>query len=86
MNLQLPADLEKLIEDRVRAGRYATPVDVVAAALQSLDQQDCAGDFAPGELDALLAEGERSIQEQGTLDGEEAYQQRRRKRSQDHAP
>ncbi len=30
-------------------------------------------DFAPGQLYALLAEGERSIEEEGTLVGDEVY-------------
>lgn len=42
----------------------------------SLDQQEWLGDFAPGELDELLAEGEQSISQDGTLDGNEAFQLR----------
>jgi hypothetical protein len=52
----------------------------MAAAVVSLDQQERFGDFAPGELDRLLAEGERSISWEGTLDGEEAFQLRRQRR------
>jgi Arc/MetJ-type ribon-helix-helix transcriptional regulator len=81
MNLTLSADLRQLIDERVKAGKYATPEDVVAAAMLSLDQQEQFGDFAPGELDELLAEGERSIESDGTLVGQKAYQERRQRRA-----
>jgi antitoxin ParD1/3/4 len=81
MNLSLSTDLQKLIDDRVKSGQYATPEDVVAAALLTLDQQERKGEFSPGELDELLAEGERSIEQEGTLDGEEAYRQRCERRA-----
>ena len=42
-------------------------------------EKDC-DDFAAGELDQLLAEGEQSINQEGTLDGEEAFLERRVRR------
>ena len=47
----------------------------------ALDQQEQLGDFEPGELDSLLAEGERSIQKHGTIDGDEAFRRRRERRA-----
>ena len=82
MNISLDPELQKIIDERVTSGRYATPEDVLAAALTTLNQQEQAGDFAPGELDEFLAEGERSVQQEGTLDGDEAFQQRRERRQQ----
>ena len=82
MNLSLDPEVTKLIEERVKSGKYATPEDVIAAAVLTLDQQERPGDFAPGELDELLAEGERSIEQEGTLDGEDAFRLRRRRRAQ----
>ena len=70
MRLALPAHIEKLIQDRVSAGQYKTAEDVVAAALSQLDQQETGGEFEAGELDRLLAEGERSGQ---PLDGEQVF-------------
>jgi antitoxin ParD1/3/4 len=81
MNLSLDPKLQKLIEERVKSGRYATAEDVVAAALLTLDQQERFGDFVPGELDELLAEGEQSIKEDRTLDGEEAFRLRKTRRA-----
>ena len=65
MNLTLDENVGKLINDRVKSGQYASAEDVVIAALHSLDNDETFGDFAPGELDALIAEGEAS----GFLDG-----------------
>jgi Arc/MetJ-type ribon-helix-helix transcriptional regulator len=81
MNLPLDPEVQKLIDERVKSGRYATPEDVVAAALLTLDQQEWLGEVVPGELDQLLAEGEQSIAQDGTLDGNEAFQLRRARRA-----
>lgn len=61
MNLSLTADVQKLIEQRMLSGKYATPEDVVAAALITLEQQEQFGDFQPGEgnyrLDSRMSSG-----------------------------
>jgi hypothetical protein len=41
---------------------------------------------APDNLHDLLAEGERSIKQEGTLDADEAYQQRRQRRAEKRRP
>ena len=79
MNLAISPEAQKSIEDWVRSGRYATAEDVVHAALAALRRQT--DEFKPGELDELLAEGEESIARGGTLDGDEAYEARRRRRA-----
>ncbi len=48
----------------------------MAAAIMALDQQEQFGDFEANELDNLLAEGESSIEREGTLDGDEAFRLR----------
>jgi Arc/MetJ-type ribon-helix-helix transcriptional regulator len=80
MNLSLSTSVQKLIDERVKSGKYATPEDVVAAAILTLDQQEQFGDFEPGELDRLLEEGEQSIEQEGTLDGDKAFRMRRERR------
>ena len=79
--MNLDPKLQKLIDERVKSGKYASPEDVVAAALLTLDQQERFGDFAVGELDDLLAEGERSIEKDGPLDGDEAFRLRQARRA-----
>ena len=79
MTLTLSPTAEKLIHDLVRSGRFATAGDAIDAGLTALLHQDV-GAFAPGELEALIAEGEASIREHGTLDGDEAFAARQRAR------
>lgn len=81
MILLLNTDLQKRIDERISAGKYASPDDVVAAASMALDQQKRFGDFQAGELDDLLADGERNIAHEGMLDGDEAFRLRCRRRA-----
>jgi Arc/MetJ-type ribon-helix-helix transcriptional regulator len=74
--------VQELIDQRVKSGEYASAEDVVAAAIMTLEQQKRFGDFEAGELDHLLAEGERSIKAEGTLDGDEAFRSRSDRRAQ----
>ena len=62
----------------MKRGGYPTPNELIVAALASLEQQERFGDFATGELDRLLAEGEASG---AFLDGNEALAQRRQRRA-----
>jgi putative addiction module CopG family antidote len=59
MTLKLDPKMQRMIERRVRGGKYASPEDVIRAGLAALEQQEQFGDFEPGELDALIAQGER---------------------------
>jgi len=81
MNLSLEPGVQKLIDERVKSGKYSTPEDVVAAAIIALDQLEHFGEFDTGELDSLLAEGEQSIEQDGTLDGAEAFRLRAQRRA-----
>ena len=60
MNLSLSPEIQKLIQDRVKSGKYGTAEDVIAAAVATLEQQEHSGDFETGELERLLEEGEGS--------------------------
>jgi len=82
MNLSLTPDVQELINERVNSGRYSTPEDVVAAAITALNQQEQFGDFEADEIDNLLAEGERSFEQDGTPDGDEAFRLRGQRRAQ----
>ena len=70
MNITVGPDVQKLIEERLNRGGYATPEDVILAAMGALEQVERFGDFKPGELDALIAEGETSGE---PLDGEMVF-------------
>jgi len=82
MILTLKPAVQQLIDERVTSGQYSSAEDVVAAAIMALDQREQFGDFETGELDDLLAESERSIEQDGTLDGDEAFQARVQRRAQ----
>ena len=72
MKVELPPSSAAFVEAQIRQGGFSTPEDVVVAALETL-RADCAfGDFAPGELDRLLAEGEASEGSAGWFTGDEA--------------
>ena len=60
MKLTLRREDQQFIEDQVKAGHFASPEDVVGAALERLRHDDF-GDFEPAELDELIAEGERML-------------------------
>lgn len=60
MTVTLGREAEKLIEDRLRRGDYATPEAVLVAALALLEKNERFGDFAPGEMKAILAQAEES--------------------------
>ena len=82
MKLSLRPAVRKWIEQRVNSGQYATAEDVIHAAIAQLDQQQRFGDFAPGELNRLIEEGERSIKLEGTADAEELFAEIRRRSAQ----
>jgi putative addiction module CopG family antidote len=74
MKLTLPDSTQKMIEDRVRSGQYKSREDVISAAVAQLAQSEALGDFEPGEMDELLAAGERSGE---PLDGEKVLEELR---------
>jgi Arc/MetJ-type ribon-helix-helix transcriptional regulator len=79
MQLVLPAKFRKLIHDRVKSGKYASPEDVVKAALTTLDQNDRFGDFAPGELNELIEEGEKSLKRDGPIPAAQVFKEIRQR-------
>lgn len=80
MNVSLSPEMQRYVDEKVRSGQYSRPEDVIHAGLGSLISQENFGDFAPGELDKLLAEGEQSVGQAGWLDGEDEFQKRRARR------
>jgi Arc/MetJ-type ribon-helix-helix transcriptional regulator len=82
MQLTLGPKAGKKLRQRMKAGGYRSPGEVLLAGLAALErEQTPVGVFAPSELDALIAEGEASGQ---PLDWDDVYkelrEQSRRKR------
>ena len=44
MDVHLPADLERLVQDKVTSGRYRSAEEVIRIALRALEEQDLALD------------------------------------------
>jgi Arc/MetJ-type ribon-helix-helix transcriptional regulator len=57
MTVTLNPELQHLVEELVRTGRFATPQDVIEAGLGRLRGEDF-GDFRPGEMEGLLGSAE----------------------------
>jgi Arc/MetJ-type ribon-helix-helix transcriptional regulator len=77
-SLKLTPELQKQIDERLKAGLYASAQDVVAAALHSLERAEAAGDFEPGEWDKMLEEAETGGE---SLDGERVLAELRQLRT-----
>jgi Arc/MetJ-type ribon-helix-helix transcriptional regulator len=80
MQISIPPQVQKLVEDRVRSGQYARPEDVVAAAILSLEQQERASTLTRPELEALypglttkLAEGLAAADAGQLSDGDDFF-------------
>ena len=82
MQLTLDAKTSKLIEERVRSGQYSSPEGVVMAALHALEMDESEVQFAPGELNRLIEEGEASED----LDGEKVLAELRQLGAAKRAP
>jgi putative addiction module CopG family antidote len=52
MNVQLSPQTQKLLEDRLKSGAYASPDDVVRAALEALNESEVY--FGPGLDESAL--------------------------------
>lgn len=65
MVLSVQSRTKRLIESKLRSGGYESADALIEASLGALAQQERWGDFAPGELNQLLDEGERSGQRGG---------------------
>lgn len=58
MDVHLPAELERLVQDKVASGRYRSADDVISTALRAFEEQDLALD---ARAQAFKAEIERRL-------------------------
>jgi putative addiction module CopG family antidote len=61
MNVNLSPAMKEFVDRKLQAGEYQSAEQVLEAGLAILQQQETRPDFAPGELDALIAVGEADI-------------------------
>jgi putative addiction module CopG family antidote len=78
MTISLSAETSKLVQASMRDGGYKSADEVIRAGLESLKQRELLGEFEAGELEELLAEGERGGP---SLDGKQVLAELRALRS-----
>jgi Arc/MetJ-type ribon-helix-helix transcriptional regulator len=67
MVVSLKPELQKLVEEKVRAGLFRSPDELLNAAVEQLIGDD---DLAPGEMQQLLEAGEADVKAGRLVDGE----------------
>ena len=77
MTIVLSAELERLIQEKVKSGEYPSPEAMVSAAIARLLKDD--EGFAPGELNALVKIGTDELDRGEVFDGREVFDEIRRK-------
>jgi antitoxin ParD1/3/4 len=81
MNIALSKELEQLIQDKVKSGRYLSASEVVGEALRLLDERDSLRDSSASrvqearlaELKVKIREGIEASERGEVVDGEEFF-------------
>jgi antitoxin ParD1/3/4 len=73
MNVSLTPELEQLIHDRVKSGRYHSASEVVREALRLLEERDELRRLRLAELRKKVAAGLASLDRGEGLDGEAVF-------------
>jgi Arc/MetJ-type ribon-helix-helix transcriptional regulator len=71
MTISLRPDLQRIVDEKVSAGAYASAEDLVRAALDHFLRQE--DDFAPGELEKLPASGKADIEHGRVIAGKAVF-------------
>jgi hypothetical protein len=78
MDVTLKPELEKLIEDEVKAGRSTDPNEFLNRAVYHyLVARDLGEEYTPEDIHKMIAEGLDDIDRGDTVEGEEAFRQLR---------
>ena len=81
MNVSLTPELEKLVEDRVKSGRYTSASEVIREALRLLDRIDQAQRQALLDLNRRIDEGLAQAERGEVIGGEESRRRTRAARA-----
>lgn len=73
MNVSLTPELEELIHERVRSGRYTSASEVVREALRLLADRDELRQLRLKEIRATVAAGVKSLDRGETLAGDKVF-------------
>lgn len=77
MNISLTPELEKLVDDRVKSGRYTSASEVIREALRLLDRFDEAQRQALVDLNRKIDEGLAQAERGEVISGEESRRRTR---------
>jgi antitoxin ParD1/3/4 len=75
MNVHLTPHLEKLVQNKVKAGSYSSASEVVREALRLMQEQDELLLLRKEEIRKQIAEGYAALRRGESVDGEEAFRQ-----------
>ena len=75
MQVSLSPERQKFAEQKVRSGAFRSIDEVIEAGLVTLELQEKFGEFAPGQLDKLLAEADEDFARGDVFDGEEVFRE-----------
>ena len=79
MQVTLTEEAQRLIEQKLKSGRYSTAEEVVFAGLLALLREG-RDEFEPGEMQGLLSVANEQIERGETSDGEEFLEEFRQLR------
>ena len=79
MNVSLTPELEKLVQEKVKSGRYNSASEVMREALRLLEEQDQLRAIRLDEVRKTIAEGLESLDGGEGIDGKEAFDRLRKK-------
>ncbi len=79
MNVSLTKELEELVNDKVKSGRYLSASEVVREALRLLEERDRMKEFRLQELRAEVNKGLAQLDTGESLHGEEVFRKLRAK-------
>ena len=77
MSIAMTEEMRRFIEGKVRSGEYASEADVLRAGIARLMWED---DFAPGEMERLIAKGEADMARGDVVEGEQVFAELREMR------
>lgn len=69
MVVSLKPELQKIVEDKVKAGLFPSAEALVNSAVEQMLAGD---DLEPGEMETLLAVGEEDVRQKRFVDGAQA--------------
>ncbi len=71
MNVYLTPELEQLVQDKVKTGRYNSASEVIRESLRQMEERD----LAKADIRQKIAAGLESLRQGKGIDGEEFFAQ-----------